>query len=155
MDMEKTGRFLAGLRKGRGWTQQEAADALGVSDKTISKWECGYGFPDVSMLTTIADLYGVTADELLRGEAKEAAIPVNNEADEKPLYQMSDYNKRIVMVLLSALQCSLFTLVIVIFAIKGNQIIAAVFILVMIYSMSRNASRIRKLRHKYKYKYKG
>ena len=46
MDAGKTGAYLAALRKARGMTQQEAADQLGVSNKTVSKWENGAGLPE-------------------------------------------------------------------------------------------------------------
>lgn len=46
MDMEKTGTYLASLRRGRDMTQQQVADILGVSNKTVSKWESGAGLPD-------------------------------------------------------------------------------------------------------------
>ena len=62
------GEFLSVLRKSKGYTQQEVADILGVSNKTVSSWEFGGSCPDISMLPAIAELYGVTCDELLRGE---------------------------------------------------------------------------------------
>lgn len=62
------GGFLAALRKSKGYTQQEAADRLGVSNKTISSWETGASCPDISMLPAIAELYGVTCDEIVRGK---------------------------------------------------------------------------------------
>lgn len=68
MDTVKTGSYLAALRKGAGMTQQEVADWLGVSNKTVSKWESGGGFPDIAILPALAELYGVTADDLLAGE---------------------------------------------------------------------------------------
>lgn len=68
MDTTKTGSYLAALRKDAGMTQQEAADRLGVSNKTISKWESGGGFPDIAILPALAELYGVTADDILAGE---------------------------------------------------------------------------------------
>ena len=68
MDTMKTGSYLAALRKGAGMTQQELADRLGVSNKTISKWESGGGFPDIAILPALAELYGVTADDILAGE---------------------------------------------------------------------------------------
>ena len=68
MDAAKTGAYLAGLRRERGMTQQEAAEHLGVSNKTVSKWESGAGFPDITVLPALAELYGVTADEILAGE---------------------------------------------------------------------------------------
>lgn len=68
MDTMKTGSYLAALRKDAGMTQQEVADRLGVSNKTISKWESGGGFPDITILPALAELYGVTADDILAGE---------------------------------------------------------------------------------------
>ena len=60
MDMEKTGTYLASLRRGRDMTQQQVADILGVSNKTVSKWESGAGLPDIAALPALAALYGVT-----------------------------------------------------------------------------------------------
>ena len=68
MDSIKTGKFIAELRKGQGSTQQQLADQLNLSNKTISKWESGGGSPDLSNLPLLADALEVTADELLRGE---------------------------------------------------------------------------------------
>ena len=68
MDTMKTGSYLAALRKDAGMTQQEAADRLGVSNKTISKWENGGGLPDITVLPALAELYGVTVDEILAGQ---------------------------------------------------------------------------------------
>lgn len=70
MDMEKTGTYLASLRRGRDMTQQQVADILGVSNKTISKWESGAGLPDIAALPSLAALYGVTADDILAGETR-------------------------------------------------------------------------------------
>lgn len=62
------GAFLAALRKANGYTQQEVADKLNVSNKTVSKWECDDGCPEIMMLPAIAELYSVTVDEILKGE---------------------------------------------------------------------------------------
>lgn len=70
MNMEKTGAYLASLRKGRDMTQQQVADILGVSNKTVSKWESGAGLPDIGALPALAALYGVTADDILAGETR-------------------------------------------------------------------------------------
>ena len=68
MDAIKTGEFLAALRRSHGYTQQQVAEQLNLSNKTISKWESGNGFPDVTVLPALAELYGVTADDILAGE---------------------------------------------------------------------------------------
>lgn len=68
MEKKTMGAFLAALRKANGYTQQEVADKLNVSNKTISKWECDDGCPEIMMLPAIAELYSVTVDEILKGE---------------------------------------------------------------------------------------
>lgn len=68
MDAVKTGSFLATLRKSKGYTQQDVADMLNISNKTVSRWEKGVGYPEITMLPVIAEIYGVTTDELLAGE---------------------------------------------------------------------------------------
>lgn len=68
MDCEKIGALLKGLRLELGLTQKQAAEKLSVSDKAVSKWERGAGLPDISMLTEISKLYGVSAEALLNGE---------------------------------------------------------------------------------------
>ena len=68
MDQIKTGKFIAGERKRRGYTQRQLADILGISDKTVSKWECGNGFPEVSLLLPLCDELNISVNELLTGE---------------------------------------------------------------------------------------
>lgn len=68
MDSGKVGAFIAQLRREKGLTQQGLADSLSVTNKAVSKWETGDGYPEITMLPTLADALGVTADELLRGE---------------------------------------------------------------------------------------
>lgn len=62
------GEFLALLRRASGFTQQEVADRLNISNRTLSSWETDRTTPDILLLPAIADLYGVTVDELLRCE---------------------------------------------------------------------------------------
>ena len=62
------GDFLYELRKEKGLTQSEVAEKLGVTNKAVSKWETGETFPETAQLLPLAVLFGVTVDELLRGE---------------------------------------------------------------------------------------
>ena len=48
MDQEKMGKFMLEMRKQKGLTQKELAEQIGISDKTVSKWECGNSIPDIS-----------------------------------------------------------------------------------------------------------
>lgn len=68
MDAEKTGIFIAELRGERGLTQRELADRIGVTDKAVSKWENGRGFPDVAILEALSKELGVSVTELMSGE---------------------------------------------------------------------------------------
>ncbi len=68
MNQDKIGSFIAETRKGAGLTQKELAEKIGVSDKTVSKWECGNGLPDVMTLTALCDTLNVSVNELLSGE---------------------------------------------------------------------------------------
>lgn len=66
--------FLAKLRKDSGLTQEELGERIGINNKTISKWEQGIFLPDITCLTTIADFYNITVDELLRCEKKNKKV---------------------------------------------------------------------------------
>ncbi|MEA4919597.1 MAG: helix-turn-helix domain-containing protein [Clostridiaceae bacterium] len=68
MDCGKIGRLIASLRKEKGLTQQMLADALNISNKTISKWECGLGCPDLSIWPLLSVILGVDMDGLMEGE---------------------------------------------------------------------------------------
>lgn len=63
-----TGAFIALLRKEKGLTQTALAQKLNISNRTVSKWENGDGFPDITILPEIADILDVTVDELLAGK---------------------------------------------------------------------------------------
>lgn len=65
MDMQKIGGFLQSLRKEQGFTQAQLGERLGVTDKTISRWETGVYLPPAEMLLALSSLYGVTINELL------------------------------------------------------------------------------------------
>lgn len=73
--MNDFGNYLYTLRKAKGYTQAELADKLGVTNKAVSKWETGEAFPETAQLVPLADIFGVTTDELLRGRSAQSAIP--------------------------------------------------------------------------------
>ena len=70
MEAKTIGSFIAALRKAQGLTQKELAEKLDVSDKSVSRWERDEGLPDLSLIPVIAEIFGITCDELLRGERK-------------------------------------------------------------------------------------
>ena len=68
MDIVKMGSFLAELRKEHNLTQAELGEKLGVTNKTISRWETGNYMPPVEMLEELSNMYGMTINELLSGK---------------------------------------------------------------------------------------
>lgn len=70
------GQFIAALRKANGFTQQNVADRLNVSNKAVSRWERDECAPDLSLIPAIAEMFGVTCDELLKGERMIGGTPL-------------------------------------------------------------------------------
>lgn len=83
MERKTMGSFIAALRKANGMTQKELAERLNVSDKAVSRWERDENAPDLSLIPVIAEIFGVTADELLRGERADPAAGNPARAAEK------------------------------------------------------------------------
>lgn len=71
MDCSKVGGLILVLRKEKGLTQKQIADAMNISDKTISKWERGLGCPDVSLLGALSEILGVNVERILAGDISE------------------------------------------------------------------------------------
>lgn len=70
MNQKKIGSFLKELRKEKGITQEEFAENLNVSGRTVSRWETGVNMPDISLLVDIAGFFNVSIPEIINGERK-------------------------------------------------------------------------------------
>ncbi|NLD47862.1 MAG: helix-turn-helix domain-containing protein [Clostridiaceae bacterium] len=68
MDCRKVGELILYLRKEKNMTQKEVAEAMNISDKTISKWERGLGCPDISLLSELSNILGVNIEKILLGD---------------------------------------------------------------------------------------
>lgn len=90
MDMKKIGEFLKELRKERGLTQEQLAEILFVSGRTISRWETGTNMPDLSILIQMAEFYDVEIKEILEGERKNGIM---EKELKETLSKVADYNK--------------------------------------------------------------
>lgn len=92
MDTKKIGAFIAMNRKKKGYTQEQLAEKLGVTNKTISRWENGHYMPDLSLLEPLSKELDITLNELLAGEeiVKEEAM----EYSEQNLIQTIDYTDK-------------------------------------------------------------
>lgn len=79
MDLMKTGKFIADLRKEKGLTQEQLGDKIGVTNKTVSRWETGVYLPPADVMLALGELFNVSVNEILSGkrltdaEYKEAA----------------------------------------------------------------------------------
>ena len=78
MDLSKSGKLICELRKSKKMTQKQVADILGIEAKTVSKWETGRGFPDVSYVSELADIFGVSEKILLSGNLIQNTEEVGN-----------------------------------------------------------------------------
>ena len=78
MEKKTIGAFIAVLRKAKGLTQKQLAEMLNVSDKAVSRWERDECAPDLSVIPVLAEIFGITADELLRGQRRQTAEPVTH-----------------------------------------------------------------------------
>lgn len=68
MDQQKIGKFISEQRKQKALTQSQLAAKLQISEKTVSKWECGKGLPEVSLMVPLCEILGISVNELLSGE---------------------------------------------------------------------------------------
>ena len=92
MDQIKIGKFIAELRKEQNLTQKELAEKLNLSDKTVSKWECGKGLPDNSIMITLCDFMGISINELLSGE-RLSIVDYNKKAEENIMTLIQETTK--------------------------------------------------------------
>ena len=78
MDLSKTGKLISTIRRECGFTQKEVAEKLGVCPKTVSKWETGRGFPDVSIVGKLSSILGVDISGLISGEMPQTKKKAGN-----------------------------------------------------------------------------
>ena len=92
MDQKKIGRFLKELRKEKDITQEQLAEKIKVSGRTVSRWETGSNMPDISLLAQLADFYDVSIPEIIDGERKSENM---NEEVKETVLKLSDYTETI------------------------------------------------------------
>ena len=90
MDQIKIGSFLKELRQEKGMTQEQLAEQLNVSNRSVSRWETGSNLPDLSMLIILAEYYDVTVGEIIDGKRKSEKM---NEEVKDTLEKVVSYNE--------------------------------------------------------------
>ncbi len=96
MDQKKMGRFLKELRREKGVTQEQLSEILGVTSRSISRWENGVNMPDFDLIIEIANYYDVSIDELLDAERKNEMV---DKKTEETILKVADYKNDEKMIL--------------------------------------------------------
>ena len=124
MDQIKIGKFIAEMRKEQNLTQQDLAERLGISNKTVSKWECGNGMPDYAVMEGLCEVLKINVNELLSGE-RLPSQEYSKKAEENmmSLMQESSENykreKKEMLLVVLGIMALLFWVVLVIFMCGG------------------------------------
>jgi transcriptional regulator with XRE-family HTH domain len=92
MDNQKIGAFITEQRKAKKLTQQELADKIAVTVQAVSKWECGKGLPDISLMKPLCDTLDISINELLNGE-KIAEKDIATKAEQQIVKQLTEQEK--------------------------------------------------------------
>ena len=96
MDQAKAGAFITQLRKEAGWTQAQLGEQVGVTNKTVSRWENGNYMPDLDSCLQLSELFGITVNELLMGQRlndrqlRETAGQVLTEAVRSEMFSLQE-----------------------------------------------------------------
>ena len=119
MDQIQIGKCIAESRKAKNLTQRQLADALSISDKTISKWECGKGLPEVSLMLPLCAALEITVNDLLSGEkVSEVDYQKKAEGNMMDLMKENEENRK-------RMALSMITVVITIIAVCALIVIAS------------------------------
>lgn len=92
MDLKSIGKFISEQRKNLNLTQAKLAEMLYISEKTVSKWECGKGFPETSLILPLCKILNISANELLSGRLLQEK-EYKTQAEEN-LIQLNDYKQK-------------------------------------------------------------
>lgn len=122
MDLKVTGGFIKEQRKLKNLTQVELAEKLNVSEKTISKWECGKGFPDTDLMLPLCETLGLDANELLSGR-KLKADEYKTQAEDNLVLLQADKERSVKMLLTIEIVLGIFTTILGLLAIYLPAII--------------------------------
>jgi transcriptional regulator with XRE-family HTH domain len=94
MNQQKIGIFLKELRREKGLTQEQLAERLNLSNRTVSRWETGNSIPDLSILIELADFYDVDMREIVEGERKSEIKEENLKETLLKVSEYSDFEKK-------------------------------------------------------------
>ena len=126
MDQVKIGKFISRLRKEHSMTQKELAQCLGVSDKTISKWETGRGLPEISIMLSLCETLGISINELLSADKLDVSA-YREKAEENIVTLMQRKNYKTVVIHVG-ISTALFLTAFLMFPLAAERIVPPVSI---------------------------
>ncbi len=131
MNQEKTGKFIAMLRREHSMTQKELAQRLGVSDKTISKWETGRGLPEISIMKSLCETLNISMNELLSGDKLDVSS-YREKAEENltTLMHHRSYKKVVIHIVISTV---LFLVSFLMFPLAAEKIVPPISIPIILF----------------------
>jgi len=141
MDTIKTGKFLKELRKEKGLTQEQLGEKVGVTNKTVSRWENGNYMPPVECLTLLSDIYGVSINEIVSGQRLSKGEEFAEAAEEslsdvlalnEQTYKKSEKKLMITMLLSTLLAIAIIALM----PTDSNYVIRTVITIVLVVSLA-------------------
>lgn len=115
MDQIKIGKFIQEKRKEKNLTQNDIAEKLSITDKTVSKWETGKGMPDVSLMLPLCEILDITVNELLSGEKLDNNKYVDK-AEENIIGLVKNNKRKFILYNLSAIVIIIYTLILTVVA---------------------------------------
>lgn len=109
MDQIKIGKFISETRKAQNLTQRQLSEKLSISDKTVSKWECGKGLPEISLMLPLCNELHITVNDLLSGE-RVSEVNYKKKAEENMMDLMKENQENKKRMILSVI-CGVITII--------------------------------------------
>ena len=97
MDQRKIGEFLKRLRSEKELTQEQLAEKIGVSNRTVSRWETGNNLPDISILIQLSEFYDIDIREIIDGERKSESVNAEMKDTLEKVAQYTEYEKEMII----------------------------------------------------------
>jgi transcriptional regulator with XRE-family HTH domain len=123
MDTQKIGKFLKELRKEHDMTQEQLGERIGVTNKTVSRWETGNYMPPIESLKLLSDIYQISINEILSGERldKEQYIDAAEENITLALEQIEAKNKKVDTTMFAVLVITTILAIVIIVLLPGGS----------------------------------
>ena len=130
MDQRKIGEFLKKLRSEKELTQEQLAEKLGVSNRTVSRWETGNNLPDIGMLILLAEFYDIDIREIIDGGRKSEIMNAEMKDTLEKVAEYSEYEKEIIITRMKRNSIIALVSLIFVYAIAISSDLPNIFVLI-------------------------